>query len=424
MNKKAFSLFSIAALALVATVFSNHSYSQAAPLPTPLAPKITAVESVKKTSKTYDLRISVSVNKGTSKLPIISTLITANNKSCKITSAKQSCTIKGMPIRAQVTIRAISRNKNGSGRSSSQVRYTVGSARWSITSSTTQPTGTSTTIVSFASSTTQPTITPTTTVSLARAYSKFIPSSYSKESSIPLVFLLHGYGSTGAKQESYTKFMNVAEIKKFILVYPDGTIDSTGRRFWNATDACCNFFSPVDDDAYLLAVLKEMESNYSIDTKRIYFVGHSNGGFMSYRMACKHPDRIAAIASLAGASFFKPTDCGATNSVSVLQIHGTQDETVLYRGGLILTTSYPGAVASASQWANFNQCTQNAVTRSTKLDLEPNIAGDETSITAWTNCQNSSEVELWTMENGTHIPTLSSTFATKIWEFFAAHPKP
>ena len=403
MNKRTFSLFGVAALALVATVFSNHSYSQAAPLPTPLAPKITAVESIKKTNKTHDLRISVSVNKGTSKLPILSTLVTANNKSCKILSGKQSCTITGVPVKTQVTIRAASRNKNGTSASSSPVRYTVGSAQWSIAPSTT---------------------TSTTVVSTARAYSKFIPSSYSKGTSLPLVVLLHGYGATGAMQESYMNFESVAETNKFILVYPDGTVDSSGKQFWNATDACCDFFSAVADDVYLLSILKEMESNYSIDTKRIYFVGHSNGGFMSYRMACKYPDRIAAIASLAGASFFKATDCGAKSSVSVLQVHGTKDETILYEGGQILGTSYPGAVASASQWATFNQCTQNAVTRSTKFDLEPNITGDETSVTAWTNCQNSSEVELWTMEGAAHIPTLKSTFATKIWEFFAAHPKP
>ena len=403
MNKRTFSLFGVAALALVATVFSNNSYSHAAPLPTPLAPKITAVESIKKTSKTHDLRISVSVNKGTSKLPIVSTLVTANNKSCKILSGKQSCTITGVPVKTQVTIRAASRNKNGTSTSSSPVRYTVGSARWSIAPSTT---------------------TSTTVVSTARAYSKFIPSSYSKDMSLPLVILLHGYGATGAMQESYMKFESVAETNKFILVYPDGTVDSSGRRFWNATDACCDFLSDVADDVYLLSILKEMESSYSIDAKRIYFVGHSNGGFMSYRMACKYPDRIAAIASLAGASYFKTTDCGAKSSVSVLQVHGTKDETILYEGGQILGTSYPGAVASASQWATFNQCTQNAVTRSSKFDLEPNITGDETSVTAWTNCQNSSEVELWTMEGAAHIPTLKSTFATKIWEFFAAHPKP
>jgi polyhydroxybutyrate depolymerase len=314
-----------------------------------------------------------------------------------------------MPVKTKVTIRAVSRNKNGSSKSSSPVRYTVGSARWSI---------------AIAPSTTQPISTSTTVVSSGRPYSKFVPSSYSKGTSVPLVVLLHGYGATGALQESYMKFETVAEQNGFILVYPDGTIDPTGKQFWNATDACCNFFSEVNDDAYLLSILDEMESNYSIDTKRVYFVGHSNGGFMSYRMACKHPDRIAAIASLAGASFFKSTDCGAQNSVSVLQVHGTNDGTILYGGGQILSNSYPSALASASQWATINQCTQNAIARSTKLDLEGNIAGDETSITAWTNCQNSSEVELWTMENAAHVPTLRSIFAAKIWEFFAAHPKP
>ena len=407
MNKRTFPLIGIAALALCASVFSNHSYSQAAPLPTPSAPRITAVESIKKTNKTHDLRISVSVNKGSSKLPIISTRITATNKSCNIATGKQSCTITGMPIKTQVTIRAVSRNKNGASTSSSSVRYTVGSARWSITPSSTLPTSTSTTIVSTV-----------------RAYSKFIPSSYSKDTSLPLVVLLHGYGATGAMQESYMKFESVAETNKFILVYPDGTLDSSGRRFWNATDACCDFLSAVPDEAYLLSVLKEMESNYSIDAKRIYFVGHSNGGFMSYRMACKHPDRIAAIASLAGASFFKATDCGAKSSVSVLQVHGTKDETILYEGGQIFDKSYPSAVASVTQWATLNQCTQNAVARSTKLDLDDNIAEDETSVTTWTKCRNSSEVELWTMESSSHVPRLGSTFATKIWEFFAAHPKP
>lgn len=406
MKQKIFPVIGITTLALAASVFSNNSYLRAAPLQTPSAPKITAVESVKKSSKTHDLRISVSVNKGTSKLSILSTLVTANNKSCKILSGKQSCTITGMPTKAQVTVHAVSRNKNGNGRSSSPIRYIVGSARWSIVPSTTQP------------ATTFPTI-----VSTARAYGKFIPSSYSKETSLPLVVLLHGYGATGAMQESYMKFESVAETNKFILVYPDGTLDSSGRRFWNATDACCDFLSAVADEAYLLSVLKEMESNYSIDAKRIYFVGHSNGGFMSYRMACKHPDRIAAIASLAGATYSTATDCGPKNSVSVLQVHGTNDETILFDGGQILGNPYPGAVSSASQWATFNQCTQKAVIRSTKLDLEPNIVGDETSVTAWSNCRNSSEVELWTMKNASHTPSLSATFATKIWEFFAAHPK-
>lgn len=272
------------------------------------------------------------------------------------------------------------------------------------------------------------TSTVTTPVSAVRVYSKFIPSSYSKRSPVPLVILLHGYGSNSVQIESYMGFKTVAEKNRFILVYPDGKIDPTGRQFWSATDACCNFFKElfpeVDDDTYLQSVITEMETNYSIDPKRIFFVGHSNGGFMSYRMACKHSDRIAAIASLAGATFFKSTDCAAQNPVSVLQVHGTDDKTILSKGGNLFGTLYPSANTSAVQWATFNQCAQSAVSIPTKLDLELNIVGNETSITSWTNCRNSSEVELWTMDRASHIPTLSSKFATKIWDFFATHPKP
>jgi polyhydroxybutyrate depolymerase len=207
------------------------------------------------------------------------------------------------------------------------------------------------------------------------------------------------------------------------LVSPDGTVDATGNQFWNATEVCCNFFSEVDDDAYLISILNDMESKYSIDRKRIYFVGHSNGGFMSYRMACKHSDRIAAIASLAGATFLNSSDCGAKNPVSVLQIHGTSDATILYNGGAILGKQYPSATASTAQWATFNRCSNNATPRADKLDLVTTIAGSETSITSWNNCRNGTEVELWTLDQGAHTPALSTTFASKVYDFLASHPK-
>jgi polyhydroxybutyrate depolymerase len=140
-------------------------------------------------------------------------------------------------------------------------------------------------------------------------------------------------------------------------------------------------------------------------------------------MACKHSDRVAAIASLAGATFFNSSDCAANNPVSVLQVHGTNDATILYNGGSILGNQYPSALASVSQWVTVNKCSTNSVPHSEKIDLERNIAGDETSIASWTKCRNGTEVELWTMENAGHIPALTSIFAGKIYDFFSAHPK-
>jgi polyhydroxybutyrate depolymerase len=393
-----------AVFSLVVSVLVAYSYSAVAKTPPPAPPQITRIDSIQKSKTMYDLQIYFSVvsnDNSTGKASLTSTLVSASGKTCSATVGKQSCTIQNLAKNKTVDISAISKNAGGFGSPSATVRYKVGSSSWTIASQT-----------------------PSTATGVAlRPYSEFVPSSYSSKSSVPLVVLLHGYGSSGKQQETYMNFSAVAEQRGFILAYPDGTVDATGKQFWNATEVCCNFFIDVDDDAYLISMLNEMESKYSIDRKRIYFVGHSNGGFMSYRMACKHSDRIAAIASLAGATFLNSSDCAAKDPVSVLQVHGTSDTTILYNGGAILGRQYPSATASATQWATFDQCSNNAVPSADKLDLVTTIAGSETSITSWNNCRNGTEVELWTLDQGGHVPALSTTFASKIYDFLASHPK-
>jgi polyhydroxybutyrate depolymerase len=389
---------------IVVSVLVGYSHTVAAKIVPPSPPQITRIDSIQKSKTTYDLQIYFSVasnGNSTSKASLISTLVSASGKTCNANVGKQSCTIQGLTKNATVNISAKSKNAGGFGLPSLTVRYKVGSSSWTVASQT-----------------------PATTTKVAlRPYSEFVPSSYSSKSPAPLVVLLHGYGSSGKQQETYMNFTAVAEQRGFILAYPDGTVDATGKQFWNATEVCCNFFSEVDDDAYLISMLNDMESKYSIDRKRIYFVGHSNGGFMSYRMACKHSDRIAAIASLAGATFINSSDCAAKDPVSVLQVHGTSDTTILYDGGSILGRQYPSATASATQWATFDRCSNNAVPRADKLDLVTTITGSETSITSWNNCRNGTEVELWTVDQGAHTPALSTTFANKVYDFFASHPK-
>ena len=394
----------VAVFSIVVSVLAGHSYSGAAKIPPPSPPQITRIDSIQKSKTTYDLQIYFSVasnGNGSSKASLISTLVSASGKTCSSNVGKQSCTIRGFTKNTTANISAKSKNAGGFGLPSSTVRYLVGSSSWTVASQA-----------------------PATTTKVAlRPYSEFVPSSYSSKSPVPLVVLLHGYGSTGKQQETYMNFTAVAEQRGFILAYPDGTVDATGKQFWNATEVCCNFFMDVDDDAYLISMLDDMESKYSIDRKRIYFVGHSNGGFMSYRMACKHSDRVAAIASLAGATFLNSSDCAAKDPVSVLQVHGTSDTTILYDGGAILGKQYPSATASATQWATFDRCSNNAVPRADKLDLVTTIAGSETSITSWNNCRNGTEVELWAVDQGAHVPALSTTFASKIYDFLASHPK-
>ena len=104
------------------------------------------------------------------------------------------------------------------------------------------------------------------------------------------------------------KFRPLAEARGFLYCYPDGTIDRWGNRFWNATDACCDFGNTgVDDAGYLRGVIEEIARRFAVDRKRVYLIGHSNGGFMAYRMACQSADLIAGIASLAGTTFLEPS---------------------------------------------------------------------------------------------------------------------
>jgi len=253
-----------------------------------------------------------------------------------------------------------------------------------------------------------------------------VPAGYHAGSRAPVVMLLHGYGASGQTQENYMQFGDLADEFGFLYVYPDGTENGVGARFWNATDACCDVFgSGVDDASYLRAVLDEIRATLSIDPRRVYVIGHSNGGFMAYRMACDHADLIAASVSLAGATFDDAGDCSPTEPVDVLQIHGTLDPTILYGGGAITGTPYPGAVASVETWATYNGCSGVGDTSPPPLDLDSSLAGDETSVTRYaTDCDRGGSAELWTIAGGLHSPALSEDFNRSVIEYLFAHGKP
>jgi polyhydroxybutyrate depolymerase len=282
------------------------------------------------------------------------------------------------------------------------------------TASTDTVDGTSTTELSSAES----------DLTAARPFDIFAPSSYDRSTPMPLVVLLHGFGASGAIQEAYFQLQPLAESRGFLYAHPDGTVNQIGKQFWNATDACCGFQTTVDDSAYLMALIHQVQAEYNVDPQRIFLVGHSNGGFMSYRMACDHADTIAAIVSLAGATFSDTSKCNPTEPVNVLEIHGTADGTIPYEGGVILGNAHPGAKETVADWATYNQCTGAAVDDTTPVDLEAGIAGDESTITRYADCPAGGAVELWTIPGGAHIPGLAATFGADIVDFLFAHPKP
>jgi polyhydroxybutyrate depolymerase len=259
-----------------------------------------------------------------------------------------------------------------------------------------------------------------------------VPASYDASRPAPLLLVLHGFTGSGDETVGYLKLADAAEKAGFVYASPDGTKDSNGDRFWNATDACCNFHgSSVDDVAYLSSVIADIKGELAIDPKRIAIVGHSNGGFMSYRMACERSNLVAAIVSLAGATYLDPADCKPREPVSVAQIHGTADDTILFGGGGPLTDvtrPYPGAEATAATWANYDGCRAKSTALSAKIDVDEDLADGkdpaETSVQEWSGCEAGATVQLWTIPYGSHVPALTPAFADAVIRFLLTHPKP
>jgi polyhydroxybutyrate depolymerase len=251
-----------------------------------------------------------------------------------------------------------------------------------------------------------------------RPFTLYIPDSYDPSQPAPLVIGLHGYSSHAREMESYFKITAQADERGFLYAMPDGTRDSGQDQFWNATDVCCDFDrSGVDDSAYLSELIDTVKASYSVDADRVFLIGHSNGGFMSHRMACDHADQITAIAALAGTVWADPSRCTPSRPVNILQIHGTADGTVGYRG----SGNQPGAERTAATWRELNGCADVTDTTAPARDLDRAAAGAETIVIAYTDgCAGGSRVELWRMEGSGHVPQLTPAFTPAVIDFFYA----
>jgi polyhydroxybutyrate depolymerase len=258
-----------------------------------------------------------------------------------------------------------------------------------------------------------------------RPYNFYVPSGYDANKPTPLLILLHGYSAWGELQDFYLNVKKVAEDQTFLYAYPDGTLDATGIHFWNATDACCNFYgSDVDDVAYIDAIIEDVAAHYNLDRDRVFLFGHSNGGFMSHRFACDRSEKIAAFAALAGDDWLDWSKCNPTTPVSVLQIHGDADALIHYTGGTAFpgAGAYPSAMGSVAGWAHFNSCPGALGDRGT-LDLDAFTAGNETEMQSYPECGNGAEVSLWTIHGGGHVPLFTDTAIPTVWSWLISHPK-
>jgi polyhydroxybutyrate depolymerase len=252
-----------------------------------------------------------------------------------------------------------------------------------------------------------------------------VPDSYDSARPAPLVVALHGYTSNATVLETYLRLTPESQRRGFVYAYPDGTTDDQGEQFWNATDACCAFSNrPPDDSRYLSDLIATIQGSYRIDRARVYLIGHSNGGFMAFRMACDHADQITAIVALNGATWNDPARCRPSEPVSVLAIHSSTDETIAFTGGVIGRAGYPSAAATVTQWVGYNGCAE-AGRDAPHLDLVTDLPAAETSVRTYVHgCAGGSTVQAWTINGGTHVPRLGPAFAPAVTDFLLSQTEP
>jgi polyhydroxybutyrate depolymerase len=232
---------------------------------------------------------------------------------------------------------------------------------------------------------------------LTREYRLYVPAIYTRTSgAVPLLLNLHGYGSDNLQQENYGDFRPIADTANFLVVHPNGTIDGANNRNWNT-------FGPrgtgVDDVAFLSTLIDTLARRYRIDPNRVYSTGMSNGGFMSYELACQLGNRIAAIASVTGSmTAGRLAGCTSGRPVPVLEIHGTADNTVPYAGGTAL--QFVAIPTLLSSWVQRNGCNPMPV-----VTAVPDINttdGCTAERSVWSGGRNGSVVEHFRIIGGGH----------------------
>ena len=255
-----------------------------------------------------------------------------------------------------------------------------------------------------------------------------VPSTYDPSRPTPLVIALHGYYTDPDYILPIFKLTRLAEAKGVLFIAPDGLANPTGNHYWNATDACCDLYDAgTDDVGYLTGLVAEIQGVYNVDPKRIYLLGHSNGAFMSLRLACEHADLFAAVISIAGANDFDPAHCVPSQPVSILQIHGDADMTIRYAGGSTTKhdgrmVQYPSATATVDLWAQRDGCAA-ATESDAALDLESVTPGDETQRLRHTGCPEGVGAELWTMVGVGHLPLVTDQAPDLWWSWLDSHAR-
>ena len=261
-----------------------------------------------------------------------------------------------------------------------------------------------------------------------RKYLLYVPKSYNPARPVPLVISIHGYAEWPAHQMEQSHWNTLAEQYGFIVVYPSGLGLPKRWRIGGIPDRPS---SPQPEVAFLSALIDKLAGQYNIDPARIYANGFSNGGGMSFALACQLSERIAAFGSVAGAYLLPWDECHTARPVPGILFHGTADPVVPYLGGP--SSSFKLPFPPVPDWVEALSQNNGCADPPRALPASGKVSG-----VSYDGGTDGAEVVFYTVADGGHtwpggksLPryiagvTSADIDATRtMWEFFQRHPMP
>lgn len=266
---------------------------------------------------------------------------------------------------------------------------------------------------------------------LTRKYLVHVPPSYNSNTPTPLVLAFHGGGGdmNYMARDEYYGLISKSNREGFVVAFPNGYSKFKSGIFatWNAGNCCGDARDKkIDDVGFVRTIVSNISNQMNIDRNRIFATGMSNGGMISYVVACELPDIFKAIAAVAGTD--NTITCSHKTPISILHIHAKNDDHVLFNGGAgegafkdeSKVTNFTSVPATIARWVEYNKCSESP-------DRVLTVNGAYCDL--YSVCANGTQVKLCVTDTGAHswpggykprgeAPSKAISANDMLWDFF------